>query len=61
MAEIRKALYVGKERWSSVAWLANDRLSPDLGEAALMWKPPGGITWLGKGKWQDVFKQWRAP
>lgn len=32
MAEIRKALYVGKERWSSVAWLANDRLSPDLGE-----------------------------
>ena len=27
----------------------------------LMWKPPGGITWLGKGKWQDVFKQWRTP
>ena len=32
MAEIRRALYVGKERWSSVAWLAHDRLSTDLGE-----------------------------
>ena len=32
MAGIRRALYIGKERWSSAAWLANDRLSTDLGE-----------------------------
>ena len=30
-------------------------------EAGLMWEPPGGITWLGKGKRQDIFKQWRTP
>lgn len=32
MAGIRRALYIGKERRSSAAWLANDRLSTDLGE-----------------------------